>query len=630
MQSHTTQLPKIENVSLLGKKDLLRFIICGSVDDGKSTLIGRIFFELRLIHEDQMNHLLTDSRKFGTQNKNLDLSLLSDGLIAEREQGITLDVAYLYFSTEHRKFIVIDSPGHEQYTRNMITGASQVDLAVIIVDAQKGILSQTRRHSYIIHMLGIKHIVLAINKMDIVNYENNIYEVIKNDYCAFFKNFDNKTVLHVIPISALEGENILIPSPKMPWYQGLGLIQYLEKIQISPVDDLQPFRMPIQCVNRAANNFRGYTGRISSGQVKPGDEILILPGNQKAKVARIINYKHDLDKAFAGQSIALTLDKEIDVSRGNLLVDAAHPCEVAKQFNIELIWLATNPMVSGRQYIFKSHSFSTLCTLGKPRYQIDINSMMHLASDQLEINDIGNCDLFLESPFPFEIYTKNKELGAFILIDKQNFSTIGAGLIRSPLKQLTQNVFLIEKKHRMSIKNHRTAVVWFTGLSGAGKSTIANLLEFKLNSLGKHTIILDGDNLRLDLNRDLDFTPSGRTENIRRIAEVAKLMTDAGLITLVSCISPFQIDRDAARAKIGSEQFLEIYIEVPLYVAESRDKKNLYRKARASLLKNFTGIDSPYEIPLNPELHIDSTVVSPSDAADLIIDLLNTRKILNL
>lgn len=612
------------------QKDLLRFITCGSVDDGKSTLIGRILYESRLIHDDQLNVLAVDSKKFGTTAEELDLALLVDGLLAEREQGITIDVAYRFFATDKRKFIVADTPGHEQYTRNMATGASNAQVAIVLVDARKGIVTQTRRHSFIVAMLGVKHIILAINKMDLVQYDQRVFAQIKNEYVAFSASLGIQQMC-AIPISALKGTNIINKGIETPWYQGPSLIDYLDSVPSDSQAEQRPFRMAVQWVNRPHHDFRGFAGRISAGVVKPGDLLKIVPGNQQARVSRIVSYDGDLSQATAGESITLTLDSELDVSRGNMCCSVEHPCEVADQFAGRLLWMSEAPMVSGRQYLLKGNAITALCTPGKLKYRIDINSMDHLVANKLGLNEIGDCDLFLDRPVPFDTYECNRELGAFILIDRLTHATVAAGFIQSARNftaQLTEQPVFIAREQRAAIKGQKPVVLWFTGLSGAGKSTIANLVERELNSLGKHSMLLDGDLVRSTLSRDLDFSVSGRAENIRRIVEVAKLMTDAGLITLVSFISPFQAERDMARQRIGTNHFLEIHVDVSLAAAEARDVKGLYKKAREGVIENFTGISSPYEIPATPDLYLDTTIMSPQRATDLVIELLREKKYL--
>ncbi|CEG56223.1 sulfate adenylyltransferase subunit CysN [Legionella fallonii] len=609
------------------QKDLLRFITCGSVDDGKSTLIGRLLYESQLIYDDQLCALTKDSKKFGTTNEELDLALLVDGLIAEREQGITIDVAYRYFTTAKRKFIVADTPGHEQYTRNMATGASTAHAAVIIIDARKGVLTQTRRHSFIVNMLGVQHLILAVNKMDLVQYDQNVYERIKTEYQQFAQSLGIQQV-YSIPISALKEDNVVKQSSHMPWYQGPSLLQYLEEIPVESSRRLEPFRMAVQWVNRPHLDFRGITGRVISGTIKPGDTIKILPGNQQTTVSRIVSYDGDLQQAQAGQSITITVSDELDISRGDMLCSAEKPCEVADQFAVSLLWMSETPMVASRQYLFKSNTMTTLCTLGKPKHCIDMHTLSHLATNDFRLNDIGDCDLFLERSIAYSSYKTNKELGSFILIDRLTHATVAAGFIHSQLRYLSQSpgqAFSVNKNHRAAIKGQKPVVLWFTGLSGSGKSTIANLVEYELNLKRKHSMLLDGDLIRHGLNRDLDFSVSGRAENIRRVIEIAKLMVDAGLITLVSFISPFQEERDRARKYIGQEQFLELFVDAPLAVVEQRDVKGLYKKARLGEITEFTGISSPYEAPLAPDLHINTEILTPHQAMQSVIELLVKR-----
>ncbi|TAL61390.1 MAG: sulfate adenylyltransferase subunit CysN [Legionella sp.] len=609
------------------EKDLLRFITCGSVDDGKSTLIGRILYEAQLIHEDQLLALAKDSKRFGTTEDALDLALLMDGLISEREQGITIDVAYRYFTTNKRKFIVADTPGHEQYTRNMATGASTAQAAVVLVDVRKGISTQTKRHSFILNLLGVKQIVLAVNKMDLVDYDAVRFTQIKDEYQEFMKSLGVMEV-YAIPVSALKGVNITQKAQETPWYFGFTLMDYLEQVPNEDILEQQAFRMPVQWVNRPHQDFRGFAGRIAAGTIRPGDSIRILPGQQHSTVQRIVSYSGDLPEASIGQSITLTLADELDISRGNMFVDSNAPADTADQFSIRLLWMSEVPMVSARQYLFKAHSVTASCTLSKPKHRIDINTLKPLHAEELQLNEIGDFDLFLDRLIPFEAYAVSRELGGFILIDRLTQATVAAGFIQSALKrapQVPEQVLLVDKAQRVAIKGHKPVVLWFTGLSGAGKSTLANRVELELNAIGKHSMLLDGDHIRHVLNRDLDFSTSGRAENIRRISEIAKLMTDAGLITLVSFISPFRAERDMAKERIGADQFLEIFVDVSLDVAESRDVKGLYKKARAGMIENFTGISSPYEAPQSPDLRVDTAVMSLQDSVDRVMTLLKER-----
>ncbi len=626
--TQTAHIP--DSLAAHEQKQLLRFITCGSVDDGKSTLIGRLLYESQRIHADQLDSLLTDSKKFGTTGELFDFALLVDGLASEREQGITIDVAYRFFHTDKRKFIVADTPGHEQYTRNMATGASTADAAVVLVDASKGLLTQTFRHSYIVSMLGVKHIILAINKMDLVAYDEAIYEAIKTDYLAFAAHLDF-TSIQCIPLSALTGEQIKSHTEQMPWYMGKTLLECLETLPINASSEsTHPFRMSIQWVNRPNANFRGFSGRIASGTIKPGDKVKAFPGMQASTIDRIVTYDGDLALATAGQSVTCTLKDEIDLSRGDLLASHAHPCETSDQFEVQLLWLDEKPMVSGRQYLFKQESFKGFATLSALKYQIDVNTMKHLAAKRLARNDIGRCDITLDRTIPFDTYEKNKHLGSFILIDRVTHATVAAGFIQFALrrsKNIHEQQLLINQSMRASIKAQKPMVLWFTGLSGAGKSTIANLVEKELNTLKKHTMLLDGDNIRRGLNHDLDFTEAGRAENIRRIAEVSKLMADAGLIVLVAFISPFASERETAKQCIGEAQFLEIFVDAPLRVAEKRDVKGLYQKARNGEIQNFTGIGSPYEPPEAPDLHLNSATCSAEAAAQQVIDILHTKEV---
>jgi bifunctional enzyme CysN/CysC len=606
-------------------KDLLRFITCGSVDDGKSTLIGRLLYETKLIYEDQLVQLAADSKKLGTQGEELDFALLVDGLAAEREQGITIDVAYRFFSTEKRKFIVADTPGHEQYTRNMVTGASTADLAVILIDARKGVLTQTRRHSYIVSLLGIRHVVLAVNKMDAVGYSQETYDAIVADYLAFARQLGLHEVT-CIPMSALKGDNMIAGSTNMPWYRGPALLQHLETVEVE--DELRhlPLRLPVQWVNRPHQDFRGFAGQIAGGQVTVGDRIRALPAGVEARVARIVTHDGDLQQAVAGQSITLTLDREIDISRGDLIAAASDLPEVADQFLTTLIWMHEQPLLPGRQYLMKIGTRTVNATLASPRHRVNVNTLEHQAAQQLELNEIGLCQLTLDRPVAFDPYVKNRETGGFILIDKLSNDTVGAGLLQSALRR-AENVHWqaldVDRAARSQLKGQRACALWFTGLSGSGKSTIANLVEKRLHSLGRHTYLLDGDNIRHGLNRDLGFTDADRVENIRRVAEVTRLMVDAGLIVLVSFISPFRSERRMARSLLGQGEFFEVFVDTPLAEAEKRDPKGLYRKARSGQLPNFTGIDSPYEQPENPEITIRTTEESADAAAERIIDELD-------
>ncbi|MBK6674891.1 MAG: sulfate adenylyltransferase subunit CysN [Proteobacteria bacterium] len=611
-------------------KDLLRFITCGSVDDGKSTLIGRLLYESKLVYEDQLAALNADSRKHGTQGEELDLALLVDGLAAEREQGITIDVAYRFFSTEKRKFIVADTPGHEQYTRNMVTGASTADLAVILIDARKGVLTQTRRHSYIVSLLGIRHVVLAVNKMDAVGYSQATFDSIVADYRKFAQQIGLADIT-CIPMSALKGENITDRSQAMPWHAGPSLMEHLESVQITDEYRGLPFRLPVQWVNRPNQDFRGFAGQIASGQVSVGDRIRTLPSGQEARVARIVTQDGDLPQAVAGQSITLTLDREIDISRGDLIVPVTDPAAVADQFEATVIWMHEDAMLPGRQYLLKIGTRTLTATIGIPRHKVNVNTLEQLAARQLELNEIGVCNVSLDRPIAFDPYRENRETGGFILIDKLSNDTVGAGLLDFALRRADNihwQALDVNRAARSQLKGQRACALWFTGLSGSGKSTIANLVEKRLHALGRHTYLLDGDNVRHGLNKDLGFTDADRVENIRRVAEVSRLMVDAGLIVLVSFISPFRSERRMARDLLEQGEFVEIFIDTPLAEAEKRDPKGLYKKARAGSLPNFTGIDSPYEAPEHAEITIRTTETSPEAAAELIINELDKAGII--
>jgi bifunctional enzyme CysN/CysC len=613
-------------------KSLLRFITCGSVDDGKSTLIGRLLYESKMIFEDQLSALEADSKKVGTRGGELDFALLVDGLAAEREQGITIDVAYRFFSTDKRKFIVADTPGHEQYTRNMVTGASTADLAVILIDARRGVLTQTRRHSYIVSLLGIRRIVLAINKMDLVEYSQERFGQIERDYRAFAQQI-GLTDITAIPLSAVYGDNIIERGTNMPWYLGSTLMGHLETVPVGDDAQTLPFRMPVQWVNRPNLDFRGFAGRIASGRVQAGDRLKVLPSGRESRVTRIVTADGDLQGAIAGQCVTITLADEVDVSRGDVLVDIQAPAQTADQFEATLIGLNENAIFPGRSYLMKLATKVVTATVNPLKHKVNVNTLEHLAAERLELNDIGIVELELDQPVVFEEYAKNRELGGFILIDRITNNTVAAGMLHFALRR-SQNVhwqFLdVNKTSRAQLNRQRPCVVWLTGYSGAGKSTIANLVEKKLFSLGRRTYLLDGDNVRHGLNRDLGFTEQDRVENIRRVAEVSKLMVDAGLIVLVSFISPFRAERRAARGLMGEGEFFEVFVDTPLAAAEARDVKGLYKKARAGALKNFTGIDSPYEPPEAPEIRIDTSRLSAVQGADLIIDTLARHGVLRV
>ena len=607
-------------------KSMLRFITCGSVDDGKSTLIGRLLYDSKMIFEDQLAALENDSKRVGTQGQEIDFALLVDGLAAEREQGITIDVAYRFFATEKRKFIVADCPGHEQYTRNMVTGASTADCAVILTDARKGVLVQTKRHSFLCHQLGIKNLVLAVNKMDLIDYDQAKFDAIVADYRAFADSIGIKDFT-VIPISGLAGDNITTRSDNTAWYDGPVLIDHLETMEVNnTASQAKPFRMPVQWVNRPNLDFRGFSGLIATGAVKPGDELRSLPSGKTSKVKSIVTMDGDLDRAVAGQSVTITLEDEIDCSRGDVLATADAPPEVADQFESTLVWMDDEPLVAGRGYWLKLGTQMVSATVAEPKYEIDVNnpagSGSHLASQRLHLNQIGVCEITTDRRVVFEPYADNRALGGYILIDKITNRTVAAGMLHFSLRR-SQNVHWqptdITREHHAGMKNQTPRVLWFTGLSGSGKSTIANEVEKKLALMNRHTFLLDGDNVRHGLNKDLGFTESDRIENIRRIGEVAKLMTDAGLIVLTAFISPFRADRQLVRDMITGGEFIEIHVDTPLEVAEARDVKGLYKKAREGKLKNFTGIDSPYEAPEDPEIRVNTVDMSPEEAADFII-----------
>ena len=603
--------------------NLLRFITCGSVDDGKSTLIGRMLYESQMIFDDQVASLKNDSKKYGTQGENIDFALLVDGLSAEREQGITIDVAYRFFSSSKRKFIVADTPGHEQYTRNMATGASTAELAILLVDARNGILTQTKRHSFIVSLLGIKNIILAINKMDLVNYDKNIYEKISSEYKLFSKklNFEN---IQSIPISALKGDNIHKKSKYMKWYNDKTLFDYLETTK-TKIQSSDSFVLPVQSVNRPNLNFRGYSGTIAEGKIRKGDELISLPSNQKVKVKDIFVGERSLKTANLKQSITLTIDKEIDTSRGDILCSKNSSVDMADQFNMNVIWMSEDKGFTGRTYLAKIHNISTSIKIMNIKKIYDVNTLEFTAGNELKLNDVAEISISFNKTVPFSTFKENKILGSLIIIDPINNQTIGMGMINFSLRR-SQNIQLqnltINKNLREKINGHKGQVLWMTGLSGSGKSTIANELEKILYSQGKKTYILDGDNIRHGLNKDLGFTDKDRVENIRRVAEVAKLMCDAGLIVITAFISPFRLEREMARSLFEKNDFKEIYISTPLKVAEKRDPKGLYKKARQGKIPNFTGIDSIYEKPTNPELEIDTSKVSLSKAVKKILNII--------
>ncbi|MEQ6917352.1 sulfate adenylyltransferase subunit CysN [Halomonas aquatica] len=613
-------------------KGLLRFITCGSVDDGKSTLIGRLLFESKLLFEDQLAAIEADSKKYGTQGIEMDFALLVDGLAAEREQGITIDVAYRFFSTDKRKFIVADTPGHEQYTRNMVTGASTADAAILMVDARYGILTQTRRHSFLMSLIGMRQVVVAINKMDLVDYSKERFDEIVEEYRAFARQLGLESITF-IPMSALKGDNVIEHGHHMPWYHGPTLMAFLETVEVDD-EHLQrdPFRLPVQWVNRPNLDFRGFTGMVTSGRVRPGDAIRVQPSGKTSTVSRIYTFDGDLDEAVAGQSITLLLNDEIDISRGDIISGVEKPSQTADQFETTLVWMHDQPLLPGRPYLMKLGTQTVSATVTDIKYQVNVNTLEHTAAKQLDLNAIGICTLSLNRPVAFDPYQESQDTGGFILIDRMTNNTVGAGMLHFALRR-SQNIHMqhvdIDKQARALSKSQQPAVLWFTGLSGAGKSTIANLVEKKLHAAGQHTYLLDGDNVRHGLNRDLGFTDADRVENIRRVGEVAKLMVDAGLIVLTAFISPFRSERQLARDLVEDGEFIEIFVDTPLDVAEERDPKGLYRKARRGELKNFTGIDSAYEPPEAPDLHIETQKMSSDEAADAIVELLSERQLIS-
>ena len=609
------------------QKELLRFITCGSVDDGKSTLIGRMLYESHMLFDDQLAALEADSKKVGTQEGEIDFALLVDGLAAEREQGITIDVAYRFFSTDKRKYIVADTPGHEEYTRNMATGASTADVAIILVDASQGVLTQTRRHSFIVSMVGVKRIILAVNKLDLVDYSQGIFESIVSDYSEFAEEALSLDEITAIPISALKGDNIVGSSDNTPWYHGSSIMEYLESVEVSTTSQSRPFRMPVQWVNRPNLDFRGFAGLIGSGMVSPGDRIRVLPSGTESTVERIVTMEGDLELAGAGRSVTLTLSDEIDISRGDSIVAADSPCGSADQFQTRILWMDESAMMPGRQYLFKSNTQTTSMTLGRLNHRIDVNTLEELPAKVLDMNEIGVCNISLSSRVAFDSYEDDPTMGGFIIIDRMTNNTVGMGLIDYALRR-AENIHWqsmdVTKQSRAEQKSQQPKLLWFTGLSGSGKSSIANILEKKLQAMGRHTITLDGDNVRHGLNRDLGFTKADRVENIRRVGETSKLMVEAGLICIASFISPFASEREMVRNLMGDGEFIEVFVDTPLEVCEQRDVKGLYAKARAGDLPNFTGISSPYESPVNPEIRIDTTDMSAEDAADSIIDYLSS------
>ncbi len=631
-----TELKVVNNVDVASlvelheQKSLLRFITCGSVDDGKSTLIGRLLFDSKTLFEDQMDAVAQESKKWGTQGKNIDFALLVDGLAAEREQGITIDVAYRFFSTETRKFIVADTPGHEQYTRNMITGASTADAAIILCDAKQGLLTQTKRHSYLASLVGIRHVVLAVNKMDLVNYDESVFTEICEAYESFAESLDIDSIT-CIPVSALQGENITEKSSHMSWYHGTTLLSWLETVKTSQEDSSSPFRMPVQWVNRPSLDFRGYAGTVTGGSISTGDPVRIQPSGKMSTIKRIVTMDGDLNTASAGQSITLTLSDEVDASRGDVISAGDEPASVADQFESTIVWMDDEPLLSGRPYLLKVGAKTVNATITTIKHELDVNTLAESAATKLELNAIGVCNISTDQAIAFDAYTDNRDMGGFILIDRVSNATVGAGMLHFSLRR-ADNIHLqatdVDKSVRSTLKGQKPAVVWFTGLSGAGKSTVANLVEKSLTAKGHHTYLLDGDNVRHGLNRDLGFTDADRVENIRRIGEVANLMVDSGLIVLTAFISPFRSERALARSLVDDNEFIEVHVDTPLRIAEDRDPKGLYKKARRGELANFTGIDSPYEPPENPEVLVDTSALSAEQAAERVVAELRKRGLL--
>ena len=612
--------------------DILRFLTCGSVDDGKSTLIGRLLYDTKRLFEDQLAALKSDSQRFGTTGGDMDFALILDGLVAEREQGITIDVAYRYFATDRRRFIVADTPGHVQYTRNMATGASTSDLAVLLIDARAGIVTQTRRHAHIVALLGIRHVVLAVNKIDLVDFDETRFADIRDGFNDFADELGFETLI-TVPISARHGDNVIDASANTPWYDGPSLLEHLERVQIADPAAAQAFRMPVQWVNRPNSSFRGYAGTIAAGALRPGDDVVVPRTGQTTRIARIVTMDGDLDEAVAGDAVTVTTGSETDISRGDVLSSPEERPEVSDQISAHLIWMAEDEMLPGRSYLLKSGARTVPATVSELKHRIDVDSFGELAAKTLSLNDIGLCNLSLAEPLTFDVYDKNRTTGSFVLIDRLSNATVAAGMVRFGLRRATNihwQALAVDKQVRAASLGQRPCILWFTGLSGAGKSTIANLVEKKLQSLGRHAYMLDGDNVRHGLNRDLGFTDADRVENIRRIAETAKLFVDAGLIVLVSFISPFRSERLMARGLVAEEEFLEVFVDAPLEVAEGRDPKGLYKKARAGEIVNFTGIDSPYEPPTAPEMHLHTDETDAETLADRIVEGLRSGGYLGL
>jgi len=600
------------------EKGLLRFLTCGSVDDGKSTLIGRLLYDSQLILDDQLASLRKESRNRTTGDEGIDFSLLVDGLTAEREQGITIDVAYRFFSTDKRKFIVADTPGHEQYTRNMATGASNADLAIVLIDARKGVLTQTRRHSFILSLIGVKHVVLAVNKIDLVGYDADVFNAIEADYRAFARELGFETLV-AIPVSALKGDNILQPSARMPWYRGPQLVPYLETIEVASDRAERKFRFPVQWVNRPNLDFRGFSGTVASGAVGVGDDILVAASRKPARVARIVTMDGDQQRAIAGEAVTLVLDREVDISRGDVLVHPGETPDYSNQFQARLVWMSDEQAIPGRSYLLKLGAQLVPASITDLKFRTNVNTLEQSAAKTLELNEVGTVTIATDKPIAFDSYADNPLLGSFILIDRISNATLGAGVIEFGLRRaqnLSYQSFDVNRKVRAEMKGQTPQIVWFTGLSGSGKSTVANLIEKRLTAEGKHAYILDGDNVRHGLNKDLGFTDEARVENIRRVAEVARLMADAGLIVIVSFISPFRNERRMAREIAGDVKFTEIYVNTPLEVCEARDPKGLYAKARRGEIKNFTGISSPYEAPEKPDIVLHGALHDAVQMAD--------------
>ncbi|XWN31688.1 MAG: sulfate adenylyltransferase subunit CysN [Devosia sp.] len=629
----TQELPETfaEYLASQEKKSFLRFITCGSVDDGKSTLIGRLLYETKLIFEDQLAAVERDSKKHGTTGEEIDLALLVDGLEAERQQGITIDVAYRFFTTDRRKFIVADTPGHEQYTRNMATGASTADLAVLLIDARHGIQVQTKRHAFLVSLLGIRHVVLAVNKIDLVSFDRGRFDAIRRDFEAFARSFDFDT-MEAVPISARYGDNVVARSDRTSWYTGPTLLEHLETIEVQHDLEHRPFRMPVQWVNRPNLDFRGFSGTIASGRLRAGDPVVVAGSGREAKVSKIVTMDGERDEAIASEAVTVVLDREIDVSRGDIFVPPDHRCEVADQFAAHVVWMAEEPLYPGRPYLLKIGTRTVTAQVTEIKHRIDVNTFDHLAAKELGLNEVGFCNLSLSEDIAFDPYEANRETGSFILIDRLTNATVGAGMVWFALRRATNihwQALDVSKSSRAAMKGQKPAILWFTGLSGSGKSTVANLVEKRLNAQGRHTYILDGDNVRHGLNRDLGFTDADRVENIRRVAETAKLFVDAGLVVLVSFISPFRSERRMARDMVDEEEFLEVYMDTPIEVCRERDPKGLYKKADSGELKNFTGVDSPYEPPEAAELVIDTTAGEPEVHAETVVAALKERGIID-